>query len=286
MGGNSPEYEISLISGREVLANLPGKYIGIPILIPKKGNGWVNKLLRAKVDICFIAMHGPYGEDGKIQGLLETLGIKYTGSGVLAGAIGMDKILFKKIMEAERILIPKKTTKLPCFVKPHNQGSSVGASIVRNKTELARAIKLAQGYSDKVLVEEYLVGREVTCAVLGNDDPQALPVIEIVPKKGKFFDYGSKYTEGGADEIVPARISKSLTKKVQEIAVKVYQAIGCTGFARVDFLLRDNKYPVVLEINTIPGLTSMSLFPKAAKAAGISYSRLLDKIIEYAIAKV
>ena len=286
MGGNSPEYEISLISGREVLANLPGKYIGIPILIPKKGNGWVNKLLRAKVDICFIAMHGPYGEDGKIQGLLETLRIKYTGSGVSASAMGMDKILFRKIMKAEGISVPGKTTKLPCFVKPHNQGSSVGASIVRNKTELARAIKLAQGYSDKVLVEEYLVGREVTCAVLGNDDPQALPVIEIVPKKGKFFDYGSKYTEGGADEIVPARISKSLTKKVQEIAVKVYQAIGCTGFARVDFLLRDNKYPVVLEINTIPGLTSMSLFPKAAKAAGISYSRLLDKIIEYAIAKV
>ncbi|MEK7061318.1 MAG: D-alanine--D-alanine ligase [Patescibacteria group bacterium] len=283
MGGRSPEYEISLISGKEVLANLPKKYIGIPIVIPKNGNKWLNNLLEAKADICFIAMHGPFGEDGKIQGMLDTLGIKYTGSGVAASAIGIDKILFRKIMKAEDILMPKDTTKLPCFIKPHNQGSSIGASIVRNKTELARAIKIARRYSDKILIEEYLVGKELTCAVLGNNNPTPLPVIEIVPKKGEFFDYESKYSESGADEIVPARISKKLTKIVQELSIKVHQIIGAKGFSRVDFILKENKYPVILEINTIPGLTPMSLLPKAAKAYGLSYSELLDRIIKYSV---
>ncbi|MCX6705685.1 MAG: ATP-grasp domain-containing protein [Candidatus Woesebacteria bacterium] len=175
--------------------------------------------------------------------------------------------------------MPKDTTKLPCFVKPHNQGSSIGASIVRNKTELARAIKIARRYSDKILIEEYLVGKELTCAVLGNEEAIALPVIEIVPKKGEFFDYESKYTESGSDEIVPARIPKRLTKVVQELSIKVHKAIGAKGFSRVDFILKENKYPVILEINTIPGLTPMSLFPKAARAYGLSYSELLDDIL-------
>ena len=283
MGGKSPEHEISIISGREVIRNLDRrKYLSSRIVISKSGKG-IEKIFRAKADVVFIAMHGPFGEDGTIQGMLELAGLKYTGSGVLASAIGMDKIMFRKVMRAEGIPVPKSTTEFPCFVKPHNQGSSVGASIVRNEKELAKAIKLARKYSDKVLVEEYLVGKEVTCAVLGNEDPKVLPVIEIVPLKGEFFDYESKYTESGAEEIVPARISKTLTKKVQDMAVKVYKAIGCRGFGRVDFILKDNQHPVVLEINTIPGLTPMSLLPKAAKAAGISYPRLLDRIIRYAI---
>ncbi len=283
MGGKSPEHEISIISGREVIRNLDRrKYLSSRIVISKSGKG-IEKIFRAKADVVFIAMHGPFGEDGTIQGMLELAGLKYTGSGVTASAIGMDKIIFRKVMRAEGIPVPKSTTKFPCFVKPHNQGSSVGASIVRNEKELAKAIKLARKYSDKVLVEEYLVGKEVTCAVLGNEDPKVLPVIEIVPLKGEFFDYESKYTESGAEEIVPARISKTLTKKVQDMAVKVYKAIGCRGFGRVDFILKDNQHPVVLEINTIPGLTPMSLLPKAAKAAGISYPRLLDRIIRYAI---
>jgi len=133
------------------------------------------------------------------------------------------------------------------------------------------------------LVDEYIKGMEVTCSVLGNEDAKALPVIEIIPKKGDFFDYESKYTESGSDEIVPARISKKLTKIVQELSIKVHKAIGARGFSRVDFILKENKYPVILEINTIPGLTPMSLFPKAAKAYGLSYSELLDKIIRYSI---
>ena len=283
MGGKSPEHEISLISGREVVGNLDRrKYLSSRIVISKSGKG-IEEIFRVKADVVFVAMHGPFGEDGTVQGMLELAGLKYTGSGVTASAIGMDKIMFRKVMRAEGIPVPKSTTKFPCFVKPYNQGSSVGASIVRNERELAKAIKLARKYSDKVLVEEYLVGKEVTCAVLGNEDPRVLPVIEIVPLKGEFFDYESKYTESGAEEIVPARISKTLTKKVQDMAAKVYQAIGCRGFGRVDFILKDNKHPVVLEINTIPGLTPMSLLPKAAKEAGYSYPALLEAIIKYAL---
>ena len=297
MGGNSSEYEISIISGREVMVNLPKKFVGIPIVIPKQGNQWLDKLLKAKPDICFIAMHGPFGEDGKIQGMLDTLGIKYTGSQVAASAIGMDKILFRKIMKAENLPIPeytvvdKKEKKIdlsqlgnpPYFVKPYDQGSSVGASIVKRSGNLKKALKLAFKFSDKALIDEYVKGMEVTCGVLGNEDAKALPVIEIVPKKGEFFDYESKYTESGSDEIVPARISKRLTKAVQELSIKVHKTIGAKGFSRVDFILRENKYPVILEINTIPGLTPVSLFPKAAKAYGLSYSELLDRIIRYSI---
>ena len=318
MGGKSPEHEISIISGREVVGNLDKKkYEVLPIIIAKDGKRWrlaskkailtlpdplkfkgtrkditipqskelqgVAGVADKGIDVVFVAMHGPFGEDGTVQGMLELAGLKYTGSGVTASAIGMDKIMFRKVMRAEGIPVPKLTSKFPCFVKPYNQGSSVGASIVRNERELAKAIKLARKYSDKVLVEEYLVGKEVTCAVLGNEDPRVLPVIEIVPLKGEFFDYESKYTESGAEEIVPARISKTLTKKVQDMAAKVYQAIGCRGFGRVDFILKDNKHPVVLEINTIPGLTPMSLLPKAAKEAGYSYPALLEAIIKYAL---
>jgi len=296
MGGNSPEYDISLMSGKEVLENLPSKYIGIPIVIPKYGNQWLKKLLKADADVCFIAMHGTFGEDGKIQGMLDTLGIKYTGSEVAASAVGMDKILFRKIMKAENLPIPKylvvnkKNKKInlnllgnpPYFVKPSNQGSSVGASIVKKRGDLRKALNLAFKFSDKVLIDEYVKGVEVTCVVLGNEDATALPVIEIIPQKGDFFDYKSKYAKSGALEIVPARISKNLIKAVQELSLKVHKTIGAKGFSRTDLILKENGDPVILEINTIPGLTPMSLLPKAAGAVGISYSNLLERIIKYA----
>jgi len=333
MGGKSPKHKISLITGREIVKNLnKKKYEVLPVIISRDGQEWqltsVNNLLKLgssldveekeknlvsisagkkvqgmkqigkEVDIVFIAMHGPYGEDGTVQGMLELSGILYTGSGVLASALGMNKIMFRKILLNEGIAIPRfvvvekgksfnhifsELGKPPYFVKPHNQGSSVGNSIARNKKELSRALKLAFKYSDKALVDQYIKGVEVTCGIIGNENPKALPVVEIVPRKGKFFDYESKYTESGADEIVPARISSRLTKKIQKIAIDVYKAIGARGFSRVDFMLKEDKYPIVLEINTIPGLTPMSLFPKAAKAVGISYSDLLDKIVSYAL---
>lgn len=332
MGGKTPEHEISIISGREVVRNLDkSKYEVLPVVICRTGERWqitssnkllalpdplklrskqkefikkkdaeitdVNKL-RRKVDVVFIAMHGPFGEDGTVQGMLELGGILYTGPGVLASALGMDKIKFRKILEAEYIPIPKYVSikkgeplrkvyeslgEPPYFVKPHNQGSSVGASIVKYKKNLKSSINLALKFSEIALVDEYLEGIEVTCGVFGNEELIPLPLVEIKPIKSEFFDYASKYTESGAEEIVPARVSKSLTRKVQEISVNVYKAIGCKGFSRVDFIIRENRHPVVLEINTIPGLTPMSLLPKAAAASGIAYSELLDRIINYAI---
>jgi D-alanine-D-alanine ligase len=286
MGGKSSEREISLLSGKEVLANIDReKYSVASLEIPKNGDDWVVQLLKSKPDVVFIALHGAFGEDGSIQGMLTQLGIPYTGSGILASSLGMDKILFKELMRFKKIPVPKDVDKFPCFIKPNNEGSSVGASPAINRQEFKSAIKLARKSSNEIIIEEYLKGIELTCAVIGNEKPIALPVIEIRPLKEKFFDYKSKYTDGGSEEIVPARISKTLTKKVQELSIDVYKAIGCSGFARVDFILKDNKYPIVLEINTIPGLTKMSLVPKAAKAAGISYSNLLDKIIKYALEK-
>jgi len=333
MGGKTPEHEISLVTGREVVRNLnKSKYKVLPVVISRTGERWqslvpgkllslpdpltirgtkkdlvspkekeiqsVGQLAQDKLDVVFIAMHGPYGEDGTVQGMLELAGIPYTGPGVLASALGMDKIMFRKVLASEEIPIPsyvivekgqavgrafKALGKLPYFVKPHNQGSSVGASIVRTKKDLPKALDLAYKFSKTALVDEYIKGIEVTCGVIGNKNPRLLPLVEIVPKKSEFFDYESKYTESGAEEIVPARISTRLTKKVQKMALDVYKVIGCRGFSRVDFILRNKRHPVVLEINTIPGLTPMSLVPKAAKVVGISYSQLLDKIISYAL---
>lgn len=296
-GGKSSEHEVSIISGRQVSKKADkNKYEIVSIVLPKSGKG-IEKLLKTKADVVFIAMHGPFGEDGTVQGMLEMAGIPYTGPGVLASSIGMDKIMFRKLMKSENIRIPRyvflnkkddpKTIKKalgnpPYFVKPHNQGSSVGASIVKNIKDLETALKLAFKYSDLVLVDEYIKGTEVTCAVLGNSKPEALPVIEIVPKN-EFFDYESKYTESGAQEIVPARISKQMTAKIQKLSIEIYKAVGARGFSRIDFIIKDGTVPVVLEINTIPGLTPASLLPKAAEAHGISYTLLIDKIIDYAI---
>ncbi len=299
MGGKSTEHEVSLLSGQQVVANLnQNKYEVFPVVISKTGDLKINSILNKKVDLVFIAMHGNFGEDGTIQGMLELTGVKYTGSRVLASSIGMDKDIFRKIMIAEKLPIPKYLTVtknynihkiidkmgvFPYFVKPVNGGSSVGASIANNLTELKKGLDEAFKYDNKVLIDEYIDGLEVTCALIGNDNPKALPVIEIKPLKGKFFDYESKYTESGAEEIVPAKLTIPLTKKVQDLAIKVYKSLGCKGFGRVDFILKNNIEPIILEINTIPGLTPMSLLPKAARAAGISYSRLLDIIINNAI---
>lgn len=335
MGGKSPEHEVSLVTGREVVRHLnKKKYEVLPVVISRDGERWQLKTpeqillhspagvektdhkkrikggeallpkgkslpfeLREKPDVVFIAMHGPFGEDGTIQGMLELAGISYTGAGVLASSLGMNKIMFRKIMEREKIPVPKyiifektdkkgkifRKFKFPFVVKPSDQGSSVGVSIVHNKKELKPALELAFSFSKRILIEEYLAGIEVSCGVLGNEAPKALPVIEIIPKK-EFFDYEAKYDETKCDEIVPARLSKKLARKVQDLAIRVFQAIDCRGFGRIDMIIHKDK-PCVLEINTIPGLTPVSLFPKEATAAGISYPQLLDRIIELALEK-
>ncbi|OGM84042.1 hypothetical protein A2434_02515 [Candidatus Woesebacteria bacterium RIFOXYC1_FULL_41_14] len=296
MGGKSSEHDISVISGNEVVKNLDKKkYLAIPVVISKEGKGF-DRINKNKPDIVFIALHGKFGEDGTVQGMLELLGIPYTGSGVLASSIGMDKLMFRKLMHAEGITSPdyfvvnknekvRKLFKPPYFVKPFDGGSSVGVSIVKKGKELENALKLVFRYSETAIVEEFVEGLEVTCGVLGNDNPVALPVTEIHPIKGDFFDYKSKYKENGSEEITPARISKKMTEEVRGLAVKIHKIVGARGFSRVDFILQKGKTPIVLEINTIPGMTPMSLLPKAAAAAGITYPQLLDRIIGFADVK-
>ena len=331
MGGRTPEHEISLISGREVVKNLPtSKYQVFPIVISRNGREWrltdkrsflqvAHSFTPKKIkndwrfpkskklerftdfnnlfDVVFIAMHGPFGEDGTVQGMLELLGVPYTGPGVLASSLGMNKLAFRKVMKAEGIAVPKYlpvthedldqgNLKLPrdfpLFVKPCDQGSSVGMAIVKRGEELAGAVKDALEFSPIALVDEYIEGTEVTCGILGNQQPYALPLVEIIPAN-EYFDYASKYEDTGTEEIVPARISPQITKKVEDISLRVYEVLGCKGFSRVDFILREGGEPVVLEINTIPGLTPMSLLPKAAEAAGISYAQLVDQIVQLAL---
>lgn len=335
MGGKTPEHEVSLVSGSQVVKYLDkDRYEILPVVIPKNGQRWQLKTVTQtllysqdllgeshpkeilktetvadrkmilppesipqRADLVFIAMHGPYGEDGTIQGLLELVGVPYTGAGVLASALKMDKPMFKKIMKAEKIRIPRylvlekkddskmvwKKFRLPVVVKPSAQGSSVGVTIVHKKNLLEKAIKKAFFYGPRIIIEEYLKGTEITCGILGNENPVALPLVEIVPKN-EFFDYEAKYVPGKSEEIVPARIPPKLTKEIQNLAIKVFKAINCRGFGRVDIIICRGK-PYVLEINTIPGLTPNSLLPKEAMAAGMTYSQMLDRIIELALEK-
>lgn len=274
MGGENSEREVSLMTGKEMKKHLSKKkYEIVEINLPRD----LSKIDQT-IEIALIALHGKGGEDGVIQGYLETLGIKYTGSGVLASAIGMNKKIFRMVAEKNHFLMAKETKKAPCVVKPSNGGSSVGVSIVKNDGELKNAINKAKKYDNEVIVEEYLKGTEVSCGILGNE---ILPVIEIVPKN-HFFNYEAKYTKGMSEEICPARLSNIITKKIQTETKRIFKIIGGRGYVRVDFIVKNDKI-YVLEINTLPGLTSNSLLPKEARAIGISYSQLLDKIIELAL---
>lgn len=331
MGGVSMEHEVSLSSGQSILGNIDqSKFLPKAVVISKK-NTWyevtisdifkmpdpinnprevakyINKKGKAitieealdTVDVAFIALHGKAGEDGSIQGLLESMQIAYTGPNILASALGMDKLVFRKLLQQNSLPFPdyvavplntrlshKKVVdalgEAPFFVKPHNQGSSVGISRVENKKELVDALKLAWQHSDMALVDRLISGREFTVAVLGNESPKALPVVEIIPKRANFFDYESKYKEGGAEEICPAKVDAKHSSLMSQMALEVYKMIGASGFSRIDFLMDKKGKLYILEINTIPGLTPMSLFPKAANAAGISYQDLITKIITYA----
>ena len=306
MGGVSSEHEISLSSGRNVLAYLDkNKYIAKLVIISKKGD-WImggrktaaNKAVKG-VDVVFNALHGEYGEDGCIQGLLDSFGKKYTGSGVLASALGMDKIKSKELFQYYGLNVPnyivldKKSDSAKInfkklgniwVIKPAYLGSSVGVSIVKNKKDLKKAINRAFEKCAKVIVEKYIDGQEMTCGVLDNFNGQeyfALPITEIIPPPGRFFDYQVKYN-GSTQEITPARINKSLAKKIQEIAIQAHEILGCKGYSRTDFIVKANRI-YILEVNTLPGLTKESLFPKAAWVAGIEFLELLDIIINNAL---
>ncbi|MBI2973251.1 MAG: D-alanine--D-alanine ligase [Armatimonadetes bacterium] len=349
MGGPSPEREVSMTTGRQIVHSLdPQKYSVLPVEITKEGK-WLPRpdmlqltagsaearehgsaprspkpdarspLVRShdlrpttydrfmeseQVDVAFIAMHGPFGEDGTMQGLLELLGIPYTGSGVLASALAMDKLRSRQIFEWHDIPVPgyrSITTNIwrdrgpvhqqvardlgyPCVVKPNAVGSSIGVSLVREPTALDPAVELAFTYGPVILIEEHISGTELACGIVDDPatgEPVALPLIEIVPH-ADFYTYDAKYAAGGSEHIIPARVSEDVAKRAQALAVRAHKALGCEGMSRVDMIARSTDI-VVLEVNTIPGMTGTSLLPDAARAAGISFPDLLSRLVENAL---
>ena len=310
MGGPSSEHGVSLGTGKNVMENLDSaKYKPVVVKISKTGKWFLNGKPSTQSDalkghdIVFNALHGTFGEDGKIQGILEHAGIKYTGSGVAGSALAMDKFHSREIFKLAGLNTPRtmklkrgenytahlgffinKIVKLPVVVKPCSNGSSVGVQIVEDMTKLEKAVADAFKTDRYVLVEEFIKGRELTCGVLENFNNQsvsALPVTEIIPVKNhKFFNYDAKYKTGHSNEITPAPLDDALTKKAQDIAVRAHQILGCKGYSRTDMILKQGNGTIyVLETNTLPGLTNNSLLPKAAQAAGLTFTQLLDRII-------
>ena len=256
-------------------------------------------VLKSKEWLVFSVIHGKKGEDGTLQGLFEIMGVKYVGSGVLASAVGMDKEIAKKLFAAAglqtarsicvRITDPiqikieeiTQNFNFPIFIKPAREGSSVGVSKVYNSQELDSVIKKTFEFDSKILVEEFINGREIECAVLGNDHPMTSVVGEL-SITSEFYSYDSKYTDGKASLIIPANIDEVVAAQIRSQAVTAFQALNCQGLARVDFFLTDNKQIYINEINTMPGFTVFSMYPKLWEAAGLTYTHLLDKIIELA----
>ncbi len=299
MGGPSSEREISLKSGKAVYQGLKSAGIdAVAIDIKTEGVGENSRLLEASgIDCAFLALHGWFGEDGQIQAILEELKIPYTGSGPQASRMAMDKAASRKAFLKVNLNIPRaeilekgdqraknfnfQHLGLPLVVKPVSQGSSVGLSIIDQTNQLLSALDLAFQYDEKVLLEEYIPGRELTVGIL-NEEP--LPLIEIIPKN-RFFDFQAKYQSGMSEYIVPASVILETAKLVQEKALLAHKILGCCDFSRVDIILRQDNTPFVLEVNTIPGFTETSLLPKAARARGIDFAGLCVRLIELAYEK-
>jgi D-alanine-D-alanine ligase len=319
VGGTSPEREVSKNSGKGVLQALKILGYPTVIIDPAYGLHQpeneekfflkedytsisnrnyidaINSTLLDDVDVVFLALHGKWGEDGTIQSLLEMRGLKYTGSKVLASALAIDKEMSKRIFRQVGVQTAdwftvssngydknavinriNKEFKYPVIIKPNDQGSTVGLTLVKTQDEIENALNLSLEFSNKALIEEYISGREITVAVLENE---ALPVLEIVPKSG-LYDYQHKYTSGMSEYIVPAKISEEISVKAQQQALLAFNALGCEGCARIDFRLNNDNELFCLEVNTLPGMTPLSLVPKAAKASGISYEELIERIIK------
>ncbi len=305
-GGFSSERGVSLMTSKQIVQALPKeKYEAFLLEVSKDEKKAVPQLLqdlaRKKMDVAFIGLHGRFGEDGKIQAILDVLKIPYTGSGVLASALGMDKVKSMEVLGKNGILLPKfltftnpkinlsevegkikKAIGYPCVVKPNESGSSFGVTIVKKSKDLSEAIQKAFQEDKIVIVQKYIAGRELSAGVLGE---VSLPVIEIIPHGAEFFDYQTKYFSDKTEEICPTNLNKKLEKKIRETAKKIHQILGCGGVTRSDFILtKDNKF-YFLEINTLPGQTQASLCPKEAKAAGIPFPEFLDRQVQMALQK-
>ncbi len=340
-GGQSSEHEISCISATSVIKHLDKeKYEVLPLGITKKGkwfmyrgavdkiatgeweNGPITRAIispdgvmggiiklheddytRARIDVVIPVLHGLYGEDGTVQGLLELAQIPYVGTGVLASALCMDKgyakmifkqagiphapgavVLAKDLDKMEQIVdMLEKTFEYPCFVKPCNAGSSVGITKAHHRQELENGLRFAADMDQRILVEAYIEGREIECAVLGNDNPKASVLGEIVPER-EFYDYEAKYKDSNSALIIPADLDEKTTQTVQVYAVKAYKELGCSGLSRVDFFIHKQTGQIYInEINTMPGFTDISMYPKLWEESGVSYTALIDSLITLAL---
>ena len=302
MGGTSSEREISLVTGGKILSALKGS--GYQAYAVDAGLETAAALAMKRPDVAFIALHGSPGEDGTIQGLLEIMDVPYVGSGVLASALGMDKERSKIFFAAAGIPAPfylplgvreleikgigravqqvVDTLGLPAVVKPTKEGSAIGVSIARQREEVSSALTEAASKGWDVIVEEYVKGREITIGLLGNEDLLVLPIVEIVPEND-FYDYEAKY-DGKSRHIVPAILDAEVAEAATKYALAAHRSLGCRGMSRVDFVISEqDRIPYILEINTIPGMTPTSLFPEAAKAAGISFEELVGRLVELAL---
>jgi D-alanine-D-alanine ligase len=304
-GGRSGEHEISIRSAKAIMERMdPAKYEIIGYFIDQDGKWNPRPILpepgaQPGIDVVFPALHGTFGEDGTVQGLLELAGLPYVGAGVLASAVSMDKDVMKRVCQ-ERLLpvvdyvtitrdtppdleVLTKKLPFPMFVKPANLGSSVGISKAHNRAELEAAIRFAAKYDRKIIVERGITGRELECAVLGNDAPLASLPCEILPSR-EFYDYEDKYLLDRAETRVPADLPPEKTEELRRLAVECYRAVECEGMARVDFLLEASTNRLYInEINTIPGFTSISMYPKMWEHSGIPFPALIDQLIELAI---
>lgn len=313
-GGSSSEYDISLKTGEEVLKNLPEKYKGADVLLGKEDEWHLGGFLETpdkvfdSVDVIFNALHGEFGEDGKVQQVFESFGVPYTGSQIIPSSLAMQKHLAREIFSRYGIKIPRallfegdvffgidaeecakkvfNSTCPPWVVKPVSGGSSVGVSVCNSFSDLLEGMESASCYNGSVLVEEYIKGREAACGILEgyrNEQSYALPVVEIIPPENRFFDYQAKY-DGSTREICPANFDNSTKIMIEEITKIAHQALGCRHYSRADFIVSP-KGVYLLEINTLPGLTSESLLPKSAEAIGLSFPQLLDHVLQLALNK-
>lgn len=322
LGGTSPERSVSKATGKSIYEALINLNYPTTLIDPGYGDEQpdnkelffsqndyrpvsnpnyikaMNMPIWEKIDLAFIALHGKWGEDGTIQSLLELKEIKYTGSKVLASALAMDKIKSKILFDHHKVRTPKwfsvkngeinidkiidnikNQLNFPAVIKPNDQGSSVGLTICNSENEVESAINLAYEFADRILIEEFIPGREMTVAVIDN---KPLPVLEIKPKHG-LYDYECKYTSGMSEYIVPAAIPTDISEEMQELAVQAFKSLRCETYGRVDFRLSSDNKPFTLEVNTLPGMTSLSLVPKMAKASGMSFEQLVEKIIHLSL---
>jgi len=291
MGGLSAEREVSLKSGAAVLAALTRQgydAVGIDV-----GRDLAARLSSEQVELAFIALHGRFGEDGSVQGMLELMGIPYTGSGVLASALAINKIYSKAMFAAAGLSVapyrvlrrgekPDESQVLPVVVKPSQEGSSVGVSIVKEQSQMDKALADAFAYDEEILVEKFIKGQEVQVGIL---DGRALGAIEIVPKN-EFYDFEAKYTDGMAEHILPARLPEPVYHSVLKAGERAHASLGCHGYSRVDFLVTESGEAFILEVNTLPGMTDLSLLPEIARGAGIGFDELVARIVAGASLKI